>query len=89
MTQIQEPQEVDVSDKVIEASNAHGEVLFSELTEQFDEMLDDGLDPIAVVFHLWISFIYVLAEAGWTMEDLLKEVKYHRANSDMDVEGHA
>lgn len=87
MTQAQEPETFDISEEVIEASNAHGDVLFDELVEHFDDMLDEGLDPIAVVYHLWVSFIYVLVAHGWTHADLAKDLAYH-ANND-DVEGHA
>ena len=86
LTQAQEPQEVDVSDEVIAASNEHGEILFDELLEHFGEMEDDGLDPICVVYHLWIAFIYVLVQHGWTHKDLAKDLAHHANN---DVEGHA
>lgn len=84
MTQVQE---VDVSQEVIDASNEHADVLFSELTEHFDEMEEDGLDPIAVVYSLWVTFIYVLVAHGWTHQDLAKDLAHHANNN--DVEGHA
>jgi hypothetical protein len=49
-------------------------------------MEEDGLDPIAVVYALWVSFIYVLTEAGWKPDELAKDLAHHAHNN--DVEGH-
>lgn len=81
-----EPSDV-ISDQCLEASNAHGEELLNSLLDSFDDMEEDGLDPLAVVFHLWVSFIYLLMQSGWTEKDLQENLTHHANNQ--DVEGHA
>jgi len=88
MSTVQEPEDkgVDVSQEVIDASNEHADELFASLAGDFGEMEEEGLDPIAVVYALWISFTYVLVEAGWKPEELAKDLAHHAHNH--DVEGH-
>lgn len=79
--------EYDVTDEVIKASNDRGEEIFASLVDELcEEAEEDGTDPVSVIYALWVSFIYVLREAGWTPEDLAKDLSHHANNS--DVEGH-
>jgi len=54
---------------------------FKELQETCD---DDNVDPVGVMFALFVHSIHCLVVSGWSIDELLKEVKDH---GNMEVMG--
>ena len=55
-----------------------------------DNLLDDlfelegtleNFDFTAAVYSLFVSSVNILAESGWTTDDLIKDVIYHSTNN--------
>lgn len=47
---------------------------------QIDELLDelpDDVDAFGVMYALWVALTYHLADAGWTAEELARDVQWH------------
>lgn len=58
-----------------ERENEVADAIFTEL---LDETPDD-IDVVAVAFGLWVSLTQFLAAAGWTGEELAKDLHHHVA----------
>ncbi len=61
---------------------------FNEQHEIADDLLaaaiDDipgDVDRVAVLFSMWVDITRILAEFGWTGEELARDVHYHVANA--------
>lgn len=57
-----------------------GEVADDHLTAILDDIPDD-VDPIGVLYSLWVNITHLLADAGWTGEDLARDVQHHAASA--------
>jgi hypothetical protein len=57
-----------------------------ELTSKlFDDIKEAGMDPADVMFSIWINLIHILAEAGWTPEELIRDIHYHAVSATDDI----
>lgn len=57
-----------------------GEIADSILDSVVDDTPED-VDCIGVLYSLWVSITHILADAGWTGDDLAREVHYHVASA--------
>ena len=69
----------DISDAEINAATERGTELCDELLE---ELTEENLDPIAMVFSIWVGLLHVLLNSGWTEKELIREVSTHARPSD-------
>lgn len=66
------PSEAEI-DAAIEASNEKAAEIFDDLLDQINE----EEDPVGVAYALWISLGRLLAEDGWTAEQLATDATWH------------
>ena len=55
--------------------------------EILERLADEGRDPMGVVYSLWIHLTHLLAAAGWTPEELIRDTGWHA--TDETTEGKA
>jgi hypothetical protein len=59
----------------IDLCNDVADDMLEELYEMEGEV--ENFDFTATVYSLFVSSVNILAESGWTTEDLIKDVIYH------------
>lgn len=57
-----------------------GEVADNLLSSVLDD-IPAGVDSIAVLFSLWVQITHLLADAGWTGEELARDAHHHAASA--------
>lgn len=72
MTQITEAEQAEF-DRQNEVADEH-------LNNILDDLPDD-VDPIGMLFSLWVNITHLLADAGWSGEELAREVQHHVASA--------
>jgi hypothetical protein len=56
------------------------ELADQHLTAVLEDTPDD-VDSIGVLYSLWVNITHVLADAGWTGEELARDVQHHVASA--------
>jgi len=69
-----EPQATEITDSEIEVARLFAEELYDGIIENISE---EDVDDLAVVYSLWTCLTRCLAEAGWSAEELTKDLVYH------------
>ncbi len=81
-----EPDEPEVTDEQLVASNECADSLMDDLCEMLDGY-NSEINSVIVVFRLWVHMTRYLAECGFTPDEMSKDLHY--CMTEQTTEGHA
>ena len=70
-----------ITDDELKRANNRADALFGQL---IDTLYEEEEDTDAMAYALWVNLIHFLVDAGWTTEELTRDVTCHVANHDTE-----